>query len=173
MKHKTDIRLVSFRGRLEDDAYNKQKEAIKPFKVLKRHPKDASWCGNIRATFENGVATLGKKFDTIDAEVDAASYRQISSHLALYRLISAFQSSPLTSQCDFYKVNWEYVLRHKKTGKLFILGEWKGGFQIFTPYHKASDLPKIYKKDAERLLTALVSDEWPIGYDGVLAGDVA
>jgi hypothetical protein len=62
---------------------------------------------------------------------------------------------------------------HKSTGRILVLGEWKGGFQIFTPFYEIANVPEDYKKDCEELLTYLVSPTMTINYDGVVAGSVA
>ena len=99
--------------------------------------------------------------------------QQISSALALYRTISMFQCGLNVSHADFYKQNWMIVLQHRATGKQFGLGEWKGGFQIFTDAYKISDLPPIVVVDFCNLLSCLVRPDFPIGYDGTVAGSVA
>lgn len=124
-------------------------------------------CGNIRVTFDNFKASLDND------ELSTSSYMQISSALALYRTISLFECGLSTSSVDFYKMNWQINLQHNETGKTLGLGEWKGGFQIFTPYTTIKDVPAQYKKDTEELLSLLVSPTLTIGYDGTVAGTVA
>ena len=158
--------------RCSEADYEKQKEALSKFTVLKRYPAKTNWCGNIRAIFYNGEARL-EDAGCSPNSIGVSSQKEISSALALYRLLSALQAPPLTKHADFYKINWEYILRHKKTRRLLIFGEWKGGFQIFTEFYNVSDIPPKYGEDVEKLLTLLVSRNWPIGYDGTVAGEVA
>lgn len=130
------------------------------------------------------------------------TYLQISSALALYRTISLFECGIRTSSCDYYKVNWQVVLKHKKENKeqennseeknsaeqendeeneetyeeeqnnYLILSEWKGAFTA----HLTGSLEYMdeeYKKDAVRLMTLLAFPKMSIGYDGTVAGEVA
>lgn len=128
-------------------------------------------CGNVRVKFsKSGKAKLDSKF-TDDESI--SSYEQISSPLALYRAISVFKTDTKAKEQDFYKMNWSVTLLHVQSGKILILGEWKGGFQIFTEAHDVKELPKQYIKDVEAFLTWFVSNKVPIGYDGVVAGSVA
>jgi hypothetical protein len=53
------------------------------------------------------------------------------------------------------------------------LGEWKGAFQIFTPFTNIARIDATYQHDIEELLTLLVSPRLTIGYDGTVAGTVA
>lgn len=170
----TDTALSSFRGRLDDKAYAKAAKITSKFKVKhKRDASHASLCGNIQVLYSGeGVARLSGLRSVPKNPIYASE--QISSALALYRSISLFKCGlDAASNQDFYKTNWSLSLEHKKTGLIFMLGEWKGGFQIFTPAHDIEELPEDYIKDAEALLTLLASNECPIGYDGVLAGTVA
>ena len=162
-------------GTLENDRFDveAEKSAVKEkWKPLNDEEEmDGALCGNIRIEFENNVAAL-KDFST-RTNTATPAYFQISSALALYRTISLFECGLNPERVDFYKMNWEVILRHQTTGILLALGEWKGGFQIFTPYTKVSEINNDYKKDAEELLTLLVSPKLTIGYDGTVAGKVA
>lgn len=110
--------------------------------------------------------------DTYD-KTKTQSWEQISSALALYRSISLFECGLNTDHCDFYKFNWQIILVNKETNINLALGEWKGAFQIFTPYTSMQNVNAKYKSDVEELLTLLVSPTMTIGYDGTVAGTVA
>lgn len=157
--------------RVDDKEYKKNSEAKKPFEVFTG--EDSGLCGNVKVYFKRNKATLTSDYDFWKNNDYMSSYKQISSALALYRSISLFKCGLNASECDFYKVNWFIKLKHKETGLILGLGEWKGGFQIFTPAYSLKELPKAYIKDVERLLTQLVSPKMPIGYDGTVAGSVA
>lgn len=129
-----------------------------------------NYCGNIQVAFKKDqTATLC--LDRTQDEI--ASYYQISSALALYRAISLFHLKALDEGADFYKCNWSVTLEHIPTGTLLILGEWKGGFNISTTAYKLNELPKEFIKDTERFLTAFVSVDLTIDYDGTRAGGTA
>lgn len=162
----TDKKLVKAKGRTNktDDA----KEWIKTaFKVLPNHD---NYCGNIRVCFDKkGNALLGRYKEEL-----VQSYDQISSALALYRAISLFEITTLHNEsADFYKVNWQVFLKHEKTGCVLVLGEWKGGFQIFTSAGDLRELPEEFIKDVQAFLTVFVSADLTIGYDGTRAGKMA
>lgn len=125
--------------------------------------------GNLCIIFDNNIATLTDQYNSDHKQ----SYEQISSALALYRTISLFECGLNSSNVDFYKMNWQIVLRHKKTSIMLGLGEWKGAFQIFTPFDNMKNINRKYKIDVEELLTLLASPTMTIGYDGTVAGTVA
>ena len=126
-------------------------------------------CGNVRVEFKNGKANLTDDYN----DENTQSGEQISSALALYRMVSWFECSNDSEYCDFYKMNWSIKLKHKKTGNVLGLGEWKGGFQIFTEEYNTKTLSKEFIKDAEELLTILVHENFTINYDGTIAGSIA
>lgn len=174
-RFKTDKQLTVCMKRLDDGAYSLVRKYTKLFKAC-GFPKTGSLCGNVRVSFVDGIAKLTDYSNTkytFNNNGAVASYEQISSPLALYRAISVFKTGVNAKRQDFYKTNWEVVLKHKKTGQYLMLGEWKGGFQIFTSGHKVDALPIEFIKDVEAFLTWFVSKEVPIGYDGVVAGSVA
>jgi hypothetical protein len=127
-------------------------------------------CGNVRVVFNDNKAILSYGINAMEF---IQSYDQISSHLALYRTISLFQCGLNAAHSDFYKMNWYVQLEHSASGQVLGLGEWKGAFQIFTPYQNATQIPEVYKTDCEALLTYLVSQNMTINYDGTVAGSVA
>ena len=152
-----------------------QKEHVKSKWTVEKTCSARMMCGNIRANFRANVANLTDLMhfmDTMNDETVTSSYEQISSALALYRSVSLFECG-ISGEEDFYKQNWTVDLKHKKTGVCLSLGEWKGGFQIFTPYLSIEEVNPEFKTDAEELLTLLVSPTLTIGYDGTVAGCVA
>lgn len=181
MKYNTDSRLEVIHKRLTSAHYEKSEAITNQFEVFTGEPD--MLCGNVRAVFNTkGQALLcdtesSDKYNCWERPgypaTHVSSYEQISSALALYRTVSLFKCGSGAERCDFYKMNWEVILKHKKTGLLLSLGEWKGGFQIFTSGYGVKELPKTYACDVKKLLTLLASDVCPIGYDGVVAGTVA
>lgn len=77
-------------------------------------------------------------FTDLDYKNSKQAYIQISSALALYRIISLFHCGINSENCDYYKMNWYVGLKHRDG--LLGLGEWKGGFQIFT---EASEIDQL------------------------------
>lgn len=129
-------------------------------------------CGNVRARVDaKGKVTLDAEYGD---EGVAEIYEYLSSPLALYRSLSTLEcGTDFADRQDFYKMNWSITLRHNKTGQFLVLGEWKGGFQIFTSSHSPSKLPKAFKVSTIRLLQALINPTLPINYDGTVAGSIA
>lgn len=169
MKYKTNEAISELHDRLEDKDYKKAKAIIGKFTVS--NDDSPGLCGNIRVSFskKNNKAKLSEQ-GAFGKEDQIPDYQQISSALALYRLIALYKCDVLAKRCDFYKMNWMIILRHPETNQYLGLGEWKGGFQIFTT---GAALDKKFVKDTEALLTLLASTKCPIGYDGVIAGNVA
>lgn len=169
-KYITDSQIDVCMERLDDNKLQLAQDIIERFEV--ENEADPTLCGNVRVTYLESEAVL-TDFLCEEKEGQTTSYEQISSALALYRTISLFQCGLSAGRADFYKLNWMVVLKHKETGKYLGLGEWKGGFQIFTEGQNLSKLSKTFIHDAEELLTLLASPDCPIGYDGVVAGSVA
>jgi hypothetical protein len=130
-------------------------------------PSGSLMCANLRVVFQNSQAEL------TDEVKHTPSWRQISSALALYRTISLFECGLCATFADFYKTNWAVTLLHTQTNIKVTLSEWKGAFQIFTPFTSMKDVDPGYKEDVEELVTLLVSPTMTIGYDGTIAGTVA
>lgn len=171
-RYVTDNKLDICMDRVTDDEYQKIKSIRSVFEVVE-YEGVHSLCGNVRVSFnvKTCKATLNPvEFGNKDF---ISSYEQISSALALYRSISLFKTGLNKNHADFYKLNWMIVVKHKESGEQLGLGEWKGGFQIFTKANKYGDLPKSFVDDVEMFLTFLVSPNMPIGYDGTVAGTVA
>lgn len=170
-EYKTDSQISLCMDRVGEDEYNEVRAVRALFQVVKRGGEE-NICGNVDASFTpTGKARLSDF--TAREKGRVASYEQISSALALYRTISLFECGLSASRCDFYKLNWEVIVKHKETGLELALGEWKGGFSIRTVARSAKELPAAYVRDVERLLTLLASPTMPIGYDGTIAGSIA
>lgn len=181
-KYVTDSKLEVVMDRLKTKHYELTESITSKFEVVNQRG-DISLCGKVRVAFDIKTSKA-KLHDSLDNKVVCYDFekkpqthhsgcKQISSALALYRTIALFKCGLNADNCDFYKLNWEVFLKHKKTGKILGLGEWKGGFQIFTEAYSTKELPKEFIKDAEALLTLLASVECPIGYDGTIAGTIA
>lgn len=132
---------------------------------------DASVGGHRRCYYtKKGKVTLTN--DLLSENEFIQSWKYIPSALALYRAISLFEcGTDNPKNVDFYKMNWSITLKHKKTGEYLVLGEWKGGFQIFSPYEKPTN--KAWEKSAIALLEVIGYKKMPIGYDGTVSGSVA
>lgn len=169
LKYVTDSKVQVVTKRLESKHYEAAQAVIDKFEVVVK--RDIDLCGNVRVEFTNSKAKLVDMGTLKDSKTP--DYKQISSALALYRTVALFKCGLNAEDVDFYKMNWSIRLKCKDTGKCLGLGEWKGGFQIFTEAGALKQLPKQFVKNAEALLTLLASNKCPIGYDGVVAGSVA
>ncbi len=67
-------------------------------------------------------------------------YDMHSLSLALYRVVIKFGYECI-AEGDRYKVSWEALLRHRATGELLTLGDWKGAFQASAALRE--DPPKL------------------------------
>ncbi len=174
MKYITDSKLNTIQDRLTPTHYSKANKIKSKFE---RYTKETRCCGNVRVYFTTKTwkAKLSESGGSLHKDPNYSSdYEQISSAMLLYRSISLFETSPDShKEQDFYKTNWSLTLRHRTSKQILQLGEWKGGFQIFTEKYNVKALNKTFIKDAEDLLSLLVSLKCPIGYDGVVAGTVA
>lgn len=169
MNYVTDSKLSLEMDRVNDSA---TKSKVKDKWTVAGLPE--SYCGNVDVYFKDGKAKLSNATSSLSDNKDYKwAHEQISSALALYRSISLFETGIQSSECDHYKINWLVALQHKESGQYLILGEWKGGFDIFTQSRGVKELDKTFIKDAEQLLTYLVSESMTIGYDGTVAGSVA
>lgn len=166
MEYITDSKLTE----LDDRTHNLDEEKEWIRKTFLTGKVCKKYCGNVQVGFnKKGRARLCEDRN----EHEIASYAQISSALALYRAVSLFHLESLDQGADYYKVNWSITLEHAPTGTFLILGEWKGAFGIFTPATRIEQLPKEFITDVERFLTAFVSVDLTIDYDGTRSGGVA
>jgi len=93
----------------------------------------------------------------------------ISSALLLYRLNCLFVIWNIFEDVPRYKTLWWIVVRHKKTGKHLMFGEYKGAAGL----NYTCPMKPSFKKDTLELLNFLVSNECPHPYDKTVAGSVA
>ncbi len=173
-RYVTDSVLQVCMDRVKD---REEKAAVRhKWEVTEDETDERGLCGNIKAIFVGSRARLVDMMEYSSVLYRNNSltpaYTQISSALALYRTISLFECGLNANKVDFYKLNWTVNLKHKKTGLVLGLGEWKGGFQIFTTFH-AAPINAEFQCDAEELLNLLVSPTLTISYDGTVAGTVA
>lgn len=152
-------------GRYDD--YDLKQQIKQKWKVI--NDTNHGLCGNLHIIFRDNIATLTDEHDFKNIQ----SYKQISSSLALYRTVSLFECGLNSENVDFYKMNWQIILEHKETKITLALGEWKGGFKIFTPFNNIKNIDEKYKLDVEELLNLLASPNMTIGYDGTIAGTIA
>ena len=173
----TDSKISAFMKRISNEMDDRLKNNIRNnWEVItSNYPEE--YCGNISAYFNKKTGKCKLSGDMSDNlykdENFVSSYDQISSALALYRTIALFECGLDSSLCDFYKLNWEVIIRHKATGEYLMLGEWKGGFNIRMKCGIVDDLPNGFKKSVESLLNYLTSEKMTINYDGTIAGSVA
>lgn len=99
-------------------------------------------------------------------------HRVIPSALLMYRLSCLFEGNATFYGPKGYKFVWQFPLKHKETGESICFGEWKGA-SLFWTNHGIESAPKAFKRDVERLISALVSKRCPHPYDGLVAGGVA
>lgn len=95
--------------------------------------------------------------------------------LWMYRLICLFPDPKFASLegAEGYKMPWLIQLKHKETGDIFCIGEWKGGVTFHSNMDSFKQASQKTIDDVQRLLQLLVSDKSPHPYDGVTAGGVA
>lgn len=145
-----------------------KKELRKLFKPLKRTPKDLNLNGNFRVYFpQDGGAPF---IDNTEPNEDAIPLSEmISSHLLLYRTIATFNCGIHTQSCDYYKVNWAVLLKHK-SGAVIGIAEWKGTPILWTESGKVTGDLLL---DIRYLFKILCDPSLTIDYDGTIAGSQA
>jgi hypothetical protein len=72
-----------------------------------------------------------------------------------------------------YKVPWAIYLKHKASGHVICMSEWKGTFGFRTAARSPKEMPKKALEDLSALLNLLLSNNSPHPYDGTVAGSVA
>jgi len=99
-------------------------------------------------------------------------HHQISSALALYRIVALFHCNIATENDGGYKTNWSVELLHETGGRV-CLCDYKGGLSVAleTPGKKKKRIE--FSSDVEALLTMLASPRMTIDYDGTVAGSFA
>ena len=90
------------------------------------------------------------------------------SGLVLYRVLHLFH--PFRSQLELCgdRGVWSLLLRHRRTGKFFVLRDYKGGFSVLMPFSPSclKDaavqrlLEKPWLRDVEYLISSLTSAHW-------------
>jgi hypothetical protein len=143
-----------------------------------KSPFGAGMCGNVDGNFRVNKVTkkisitkewsypLHSKFCSLSCA--------ISSSLALYRLICMFPD-PIVTACGSsgYKVPWSFYIKHKKTGHIICMSEWKGSFGFRTIFSDFKEMPKDLVKDIKMLLDLMLSNNSPHPYDSTVAGSCA
>lgn len=111
----------------------------------------------------SGTSGLRHAIDASDGEV-AAPY-------VLARLCAMFEGLHIAvGGQSFYKTTWQVALRHKESGLLLTLYDYKGAFSYGGP---VGLLTEEYKRDAKALIAALSNDRFPHPYDGCVVGEIA
>lgn len=101
-------------------------------------------------------------------------YESISAALLLYRVVCLFPNPKIALYgSKGYKYPWFAYMRHKQSGMVIGLGEWKGAASVHSSLHDISDARGKFKEDLELLLNLILSDRSPHPYDKLTAGGVA
>lgn len=101
-------------------------------------------------------------------------YEMMSSALMLYRLICMFPNPKVVCVGSVgYKVPWEMFFKHKETGYIICMSEWKGSFSLRTECYDIKDMPLSLQKDMCMLFDLLFSNNSPHPYDHTVAGSCA
>lgn len=156
------IEMVMPRNNKEVMEINKN-WARNTFKALKAEPKEEK---KIQSIYLNCIP--GKDVTIADDCTTDNFHDTISSHLLLYRLVSLFRCGIITTNLDYYKVNWTVILKGRK-GSYVYFGEWKGSPKIWV----AGRITPTVRRDIRELVTLLIDPELTIDYDGTIAGSQA
>ncbi len=101
-------------------------------------------------------------------------YEVMSSALMLYRLICMFPNPVVICQgAAGYKVPWEMFFKHKETGHVICMSEWKGSFNLRSEFNDINDVPLSLQEDLCMLFDLLYSNNSPHPYDHTVAGSCA
>ena len=101
-------------------------------------------------------------------------YEVTSSALILYRLICMFPNPKITCLgAAGYKVPWEMFFKHKETGHVICMSEWKGSFSLRSEFGDINEVPLSLQKDLCMLFDLLFSNNSPHPYDHTVAGSCA
>ena len=101
-------------------------------------------------------------------------YEMMSSALMLYRLICMFPNPKVVCQGSAgYKVPWEMFFKHKETGRIICMSEWKGSFFLRTEFYDIKDMPLSLQNDMCILFDLLFSNNSPHPYNHTVAGSCA
>lgn len=160
--------------RVEDKVYERAQKIASKFEPTIDLPDE--YCGNVNPVFDQKK----KKFvfnakDNLysTSETQLNIYEVISSALLLYRTLCLFKCTVLSEGPEGYKLVWEVALKHKESGEVLILREWKGAATIATSFSSHKQIPESFKKDLLALLTELCAPDCPHPYDGTVSGSVA
>jgi hypothetical protein len=109
--------------------------------------------GTIKVSYDdNSIVSLKNWLDE-----PLKNEKELSPCLALYRILNLFECG-LSQKCvDFYKSVWTVVLEHVSTKTILHLGDYKGYFEISTPYTTLESIDLEYKNDLKELLNLIAS----------------
>jgi hypothetical protein len=130
-------------------------------------------CGNVANEFNFDVSKQSFVFGEWQYEDDnlIALSQMMSPALFLYRIIATFFGNPKCG--DDYKIIWTYNIKHKESGKVLQLSEWKGAIGFWLPETDHTKITKAFKADIIELMNYLCSNECAHPYDNLVAGSVA
>jgi len=130
-------------------------------------------CGNVAYEFNFDVSKQSFVFGErqYGDENLIPFHQMMSPALFLYRIIATFFGSPKCG--DNYKIIWEYTIKHKESGKVLQLSEWKGAIGFWLPETDHTKITKAFKADIIELMNYLCSNECAHPYDNLVAGSVA
>lgn len=159
--------------RLPQRAYTKAKRVSKKWEAIAPSLEGSS--GNVRPDFNKESGEFFFCEGSIDWQsgIEVGMHEAISSALLLYRTLCLFSCQIQSNGPDGYKIVWSTSLRHKDTGEILSLGEWKGGAGTWTRFSGVKQCPDSFRDDLLELLNLLASPECPHPYDGTVAGTVA
>lgn len=159
--------------RVGDDAYDKARAVTSKWEPVKVKDLPSSYCGNIATCLDFDLAkksfVRSKDFRWNDPK-RISLYQAVPSALALYRILCLFKCFVDSEGPEGYKTVWTIGLKHKASGEILILREWKGGFSLGHDGH--GPIPAM-EADLIDLLNLLVAPDCPHPYDGTVAGSVA
>jgi len=175
-RYKTDSQIAKIRNRVGSKELEKRNAIAAKWEPVDNNLADGT-CANIRVMFDEGQAMLTDfstepKFGTPEHDALTWLHAQISPGLMLYRLVLLFKTADF-EKIDDYKQVWELTLRHKESGEIANLYDYKGGCSMGLKETKVENLNPQFAEDLKELLTALVSKWLPLNYDGTVAGTVA
>lgn len=127
---------------------------------------------------DNIVGTCANIQNQIEGEWGSVNYddtfcAKVSAPYVLARLCALFNGLKIdVGGQEYYKVTWQTVLKHKKTGHIVTFYDYKGGISYGSDIY-GNKTPKEFIKDVQKLLKILSDERCPHPYDGCVVGEIA
>ena len=136
---------------------------------------DQQYCGNIQSSVmgmpdADNIGLNGIIYPKTKLASNKSFYDQVSAPMLLARLVSAGCKVSVEGQ-DGYKVTWQVILKHKKTGHIIYFYDWKGGPSFGSNADGMQS--KQFIKDVVKLINTLTDAQFPHPYDGCVVGEIA